>query len=92
MDKNMISEGDICMLDESIEYVTSPNKPYPVLVLWNGVNDQPLVTKLGGYEPFWASYSELSDKIGHIAIGMELLSAATKEIMERGLFTGSRTV
>lgn len=92
MDKNMISEGDICMLDESIEYVTSPNKPYPVLVLWNGVNDQPLVTKLGSYMPFWTSYSQLSEKIGHIAIGTEVLSAATKEIMEQGLFTGGRTV
>lgn len=85
MDKNMISEGDICMLDESIDYVTSPNKPYPVLVLWNGVNNQPLVTKLGGYKPFWTTYSQLSEKIGHIAIGTEVLSAATKEIMEQGL-------
>ncbi len=85
MDKNMISEGDICMLDESIDYVTSPNKPYPVLVLWNGVNNQPLVTKLGGYKPFWTTYSQLSERIGHIAIGTEVLSAATKEIMEQGL-------
>ena len=61
-----VTEGDICILDESVEYFHTSHKTYEVLVLWNGLNNQPLVTRRGEYRPFWTTYSQLTEIKGHI--------------------------
>jgi hypothetical protein len=69
-----VKEGDICTLDESVEYSYCPIPPFQVLVLWNGVNGQPLVTKLTGYKPFWTTYSQLVEITGHIDLENAFIS------------------
>lgn len=61
-----VKEGDVCMLDESVEYSINPKEPFYVIVLWNGMNGQPLVTKCDKYNPFWSTYSQLTKKVSHI--------------------------
>lgn len=68
MDKKTIFEGDICLLDERVEYPTTGKNPYPVLVLWHGVNGQPLVTKPDDYSPFWTTYSQLIERVEHLEL------------------------
>lgn len=75
MNKEMISEGDICLLDEKVEFPTTGKDPYPVLVLWHGVNGQPLVTRPDSYSPFWTTYSQLVERIEHLD-----LSAAVADL------------
>jgi len=65
----MVKVGDICILDESVEYSTFSEKPFEVLVLWNGVNGQPLVTRTNEYRPFWTTYSQLVKVVGYIDLG-----------------------
>jgi len=72
-----VTEGDICVLDESVEYFYTPNEPYEVLVLWNGVNNQPLVTRTGKYRPFWTTYSQLTKIKGHIDLAKALKAGDT---------------
>ena len=60
-----VREGDICVLDEKYSFHFA-HPPYKVLVLWNGVNSQPLVTKLDEYKPFWTTYSQLVRVEKHI--------------------------
>lgn len=62
-----IKEWDICILDESKEYLCTSKAPYKVIVLWCDYS-QPLVTKVGEYHPFWTTYNELCEVIGHIDI------------------------
>ena len=63
-----IREGDICTLDESVEFLHIARPPFQVLVLWNGINGQPLVTKLTEYSPFWTTYSQLTKVERHIEL------------------------
>jgi len=72
----MVKEGDICILDESVEYSILSEKPFEVLVLWNGVNGQPLVTRTNEYRPFWTTYSQLVEVAGHIDLAEALSSPA----------------
>lgn len=67
-----VIEGDICILDESVEYSYVSHEPYEILVLWNGVNKQPLVTKTSEYKPFWTTYSQLTKVKGHIDLAKVL--------------------
>lgn len=48
-----VTEGDICVLDERAEYSYIAQKPYKVLVLWNGVNNQPLVFFVPNLQSGW---------------------------------------
>lgn len=73
-----VREGDICVLDEKVEYPRFAHPPYKVLVLWNGVNSQPLVTKLDEYKPFWTTYSQLVRVEKHIDCD-EVLSCIVNE-------------
>ena len=82
MSKISVKEGDICILDESVEYSCNPKKPYNVLVLWHGVNNQPLVTRLGEYKPFWTTYSQLTTVLGNIVLN-QITEAAQKHLDEK---------
>lgn len=77
----MVKEGDICILDESVEYSILGEKPFGVLVLWNGVNGQPLVTRTNEYRPFWTTYSQLVKVVRHIDL-VEALSSIQPEQKE----------
>ena len=79
MTRDKIKEGDICTLDESVEYLYNPHKPYEVVVLWHGVNSQPLVTKLDAYKPFWTTYSQLIEVKRHIDLSIKALEQQTCE-------------
>lgn len=68
MSDRRIREGDICTLDKSVDYLNTEIPPFQVLVLWNGVNGQPLVTKLTEYRPFWTTYSQLTEVERHIEL------------------------
>ena len=61
-----VVEGDIVVIDESRVYSAPCNPPYRAIVLWNGYNNQPLITRLGTYSPVWSSYEEIVEKVGHI--------------------------
>ena len=74
----IVKEGDICSLDESVEYSILGEKPFEVLVLWNGVNGQPLVTRTNEYRPFWTTYSQLVEVVSHIDL-VEALSSIQPE-------------
>ena len=79
MNRDKIKEGDICTLDESVAYSYNPHKPYEVVVLWHGVNSQPLVTKLDAYKPFWTTYSQLIEVNRHIDLSIKVLEQQTCE-------------
>ena len=66
-----VKEGDICILDRNVEYTGEYDK-YKVLVLWNGVNGQPLVTELNEYRPYWTTYSQLIKVVEHIDLNSKL--------------------
>lgn len=79
MTRDKIKEGDICTLDESVAYSYYPHKPYEVVVLWHGVNSQPLVTKLDAYNPFWTTYSQLIEVNRHIDLSIKAIEQQTCE-------------
>ena len=58
-------EGDIVHVNMGLVYKHF-TKEYDAVLLWNGYNSQPLLTKLGEYKPHWASYDEIESVIGHI--------------------------
>lgn len=74
-----IREGDIVLIDESLAYQYHTRK-YEALVLWNGVNDQPLVTRLDKYCPYWTTYDQIAEIKGHIDLGKKLCQSKPKEI------------
>ena len=64
----MANEGDIVIIDESLEY-SYFRRRYKALVIFNGFNNQPLITRLGGWKPQWSSYSQIAEIVGHIDLG-----------------------
>lgn len=66
MKPSELKYGDVCILDESVEYNLFAKEPYEVVYLWDGTNSQPLVTKIYEYKPFWTTYSQLTKVTGHM--------------------------
>ena len=61
----MANEGDIVIIDESLEYPYFRRR-YKALVIFNGFNKQPLITSLGEWNPVWSSYDQIAEIVGHI--------------------------
>lgn len=61
-----VNEGDIVLVDESLEFSLCGNK-FTAIVLWNcGFNRQPLLTKIDKWKPQWATYKSIVKVIDHI--------------------------
>ena len=58
-------EGDVVHINMGLAYKTYTTE-YDAVLLWNGYGKQPLLTKVGEYRPFWATYEEIERVIGHI--------------------------
>lgn len=74
-----VKPGDIVLIDTSklsdnFVKITNPEK-YKALVIWNGFNDQPLITKLDEWRPVWSSYPEIVEVLGHINMDYCVLEA-----------------
>lgn len=65
-------EGDIVIIDESLEY-TFCTQRYKALIIFNGFNNQPLITRLDGWRPIWGSYGQIAEIIGHIDLNDVLM-------------------
>lgn len=51
--KRIVSEGDVVIIhDTSWDCTKRIGEPFEAIVLWRGINGQPLVTKMGEYKPF----------------------------------------
>ena len=59
-----VKEGDIVHINMELAYHGYKNE-YDAIVLWN-FGRQPLLTRVGQYKPFWATYDEIERVIGHI--------------------------
>lgn len=57
--------GDIVHINMGLAYPGCTNE-YDAVVLWDGFNKQPLLTRIGEYRPFWASYDEIERITGHV--------------------------
>lgn len=63
--KYMVSEGDVVTIhNTNWDYSKRIGEPFEAIVLW--CDGQPLITKMGGYKPFWSSYSSIVKIDGHI--------------------------
>ena len=60
-----VKEGDIVLVDESLHYKYFTKK-YKAIVLWRGINQQPLLTNLGEWRPYWGTYETISEVLGHV--------------------------
>ena len=74
-----VNPGDIVLIDTSklgdrFVKITKPEK-YQALVIWNGFNVQPLITKLDEWRPFWSTYQEIVEVLGHINMDYCVLEA-----------------
>ena len=89
MKENELRNGDIVRVDY-IEYYTNEHpKPYDAVLLWKGINYQPLMVKLdelekGEYRPFWSVYEHISEVKGHINLA-EILTDKGKEFQKEQL-------
>lgn len=60
------NEGDIVLVDESLEFPLG-GKKFTAIVLWNcGFNRQPLLTKIDEWKPQWGTYKSIVKVIDHI--------------------------
>lgn len=59
------NEGDIVIIDESLEYKFYTQR-YKALIIYNNFNNQPLITRLDEWRPIWSSYNQIAEIIGHI--------------------------
>ena len=80
-----VQPGDIVLIDTSklsdkFAKITKPEK-YKALVVWNEFNNQPLITKLDSWQPFWCTYQEIVEVLGHHNMDCCLLEAKSIPIM-----------
>lgn len=65
--KHKVTEGDIVTIHQSNWNCTKRiGEPYKAIVLWLGINNQPLITKIGEYEPRWSSYGDIIEINNHV--------------------------
>lgn len=70
--------GDIVIIDESLEY-TFYTRKYKALIIFNGYNIQPLITRLDEWRPIWSSYGQIAEIIGHIDLNNVLMEVKADE-------------
>lgn len=65
--ENKVTEGDCVVIHETNwNYTKRIVNPYKAIVLWQGINRQPLITKYGEYKPYWSTYTNIVDIVGHV--------------------------
>ena len=66
INKGNVKAGDIVLVHEFNWNCTRHiGEPYKALVLWE-FNNQPLITKLGSYKPYWSGYQHIVKVVDHI--------------------------
>lgn len=73
------TEGDIVHVNTGLVFKHF-TKEYDAVLLWNGYNNQPLLTELDKYRPHWASYNEIESVIGHIDLEKALVDQLLSEL------------
>lgn len=63
-----IREGDIVEIDYIAEFTKEHINEGTALVIWKGLNHQPLVRKLNTRETIWTCYEHIARVVGHIDI------------------------
>ncbi len=66
-----INDGDIVLIDYIEEFTKKRVNEGLAIVLWKGINNQPLIVRVkdlerGEYNPTWHLYSNFKKKVGHI--------------------------
>lgn len=89
MKETDIRNGDIVRIDYKEYYTNKQIDPYDAVVLWKGINFQPLMARLdelekGEYRPFWSIYEHISKVKGHISLA-EILADKEKEFQNEQL-------
>ena len=65
--KYVVSEGDVVMIQNTNwDYSERVGKPFKAIILWCGINGQPLITKMEEYKPFYTTYESIVKIDGHI--------------------------
>lgn len=77
-----IRDGDIVEIDYITEFTKEHINEGKALVLWKGLNNQPLIMRLDRkeYSPIWTCYEYISKVVGHIPIGEILKEKAESEV------------
>ena len=62
-----LKEGD-CVLVHGLSWDGKERiyEPYQAIILWKGLNNQPLITKIDEYKPHWSTYEDIVEVIGHV--------------------------
>lgn len=64
---DQVTEGDlVIMQDINWDNTKRIGDPYKAIVLWRGLNNQPLITKFGEYNPCWSTYESIVEVVGHL--------------------------
>lgn len=71
MKETDIRNGDIVRISYREYYTNRQVEPYDAVVLWKGINCQPLLARLdelekGEYRPVWSVYEHIAEVRGHI--------------------------
>ena len=73
MKEHEVREGDIVRIEYDTEFTKEHIDEGKALILWKGINRQPLVVKLdhlkdGEYNPVWTCYEYIAEVVGHMSI------------------------
>lgn len=73
MKEHEVREGDIVRIEYDTEFAKEHIDEGEALILWKGINRQPLVVKLanlknGKYNPVWTCYEYIAEVVGHMSI------------------------
>jgi hypothetical protein len=70
--KDIVKDGDIVIIhNTNWDYTKRIGEPFKAIVIWCGINGQPLLVKCedikkGIYKPFWSSYSSITEIKGNV--------------------------
>ncbi len=73
MKEHEVREGDIVRIEYDTKFAKEHIDEGEALILWKGINRQPLVVKLanlknGKYNPGWTCYEYIAEVVGHMSI------------------------
>lgn len=73
MREHEVREGDIVRIEYDTKFAKEHIDEGKALILWKGINRQPLVVKLdhlknGEYNPGWTCYEYIAEVVGHMSI------------------------
>lgn len=65
--KYSVTEGDMVRIHKSNwDFSKRIGEPYKAIVLWCGINNQPLITNIDEYNPRWVTYKDIVEIVGHV--------------------------